>query len=119
MSSFLLRKQTQELLTFGCIRLNANKMSVPVALNNICLLVYNDNIHMIFTGEKLRNFLAMQHHQAIFSKIVKYKELKLQCSVCPNGWNKYDKGKVMFYLEKGIIPSNVKIIAFTKKINCP
>ena len=74
---------------------------------------------MIFKGEKLQNFLSMKHRQAIFSKMVKYEELKLQCSICPNGWNQFDKGKVMFYLEKGIIPSNVKIIAFIIKIYCP
>ena len=120
MSSPLLAKQKQELLTFGYIRSTTNNENIPVELNHLCLQFYNTNIHLIFNKETLtlNKFLSMEHHQAIYSNVMKYKCIDFICSVCPNGWIKAHKGKVMFYLEIKKIPENIKRIIFICKLYC-
>ena len=119
MSQFLPTKRKQEMLTVGYIRSNANNMNVPVALSHLCLAFHNINIHMIFTGAKLKQLLEMENHTAIYSKIMKYKDINFHCSICPNGWHKCDEGNVMFYLEKKSICKDIKSITYTCSMYCP
>ena len=95
-------------------------MTIPMALNDLCLSLYNENIHIIFQSEKMPKFLSMDNHKCIYSKrVIKYKDIELCCSICPNGWTTKDKGKVIFYLERKAIPQNIKSITFICKMACP
>ena len=122
MSSFVRSKLEQELLVYGFIREKTDRVNVniPVALNQQCLLMYDQNISISFPAENIGKFLSMDNHKCIYSKrVIKYKNIEYCCSISPNGWTKQDKGKVIFYLERKSIPSNIKSITFMCKMYCP
>ena len=137
MSSFLATKKQQELLCCGYIRNMGCKSGpltpdTPILINDLCISFYNENIYMLFQQEKVNKFLSMDNHQFIYSKPIKYKTMSFVCSICPNGWNKTEATKVMFYLEfnhnkneskcinnnNNNIPNNIKSLTFITKMFC-
>ena len=119
MSASLPTKARQEILTFGYIRSNADKMNVPVALNHLCLLVYNDNIHMILCKEKLKEFMSMDNGQPLYGNVMKIQGIHFQCILYANGRKKEYQGRVGFVFMIKNIPGNIKNITMSHQMFCP
>eukprot|EP01084_Bolivina_argentea_P127450 225394_1 len=116
--SFLPSKQYQELLTHGYIRINSQQTMPPV-LKHLCLLFYNENFYMNFKDSKLKQFLSMRNRSAICSKTFSIMGFIFYCSICPNGWERSQTGKVLFYLECKSTPTNISNVSIICKMYCP
>ena len=122
MSSFsLLTKQKQEFLAFGYIRINADKINVPISLNYLCSSFHNENIHMIFTGEKLTKFLAIKNHdhEAVFSRTTRYKNFNLRFRIFSRWWHRLNEGRVVFKLDMEQVSEHIESVILILKIYCP
>ena len=61
-------RRQQELLVDGYMR-NNYIANIPIVLIKLCFLFYNDVFYWYFNGNKLKNFLSIQHDKLLKSDI--------------------------------------------------
>ena len=108
MPSFLTKVQ-QDFLFYGYGRKSC-RITMPMALIQLCVLFYNELFHWVFVGEKLKELLSTNNGGEVISKVFRRNGIPFHCSLSPNGWKGDPVSHVAAYLELNKLPLNVECI---------
>ena len=70
----------------------------------------NEAFKWFFKGHEWTQFLNARNGKAIYGPSFNINNIIFKCSVCPNGFKKYESNQVKFWLEIEQIPSNMSIV---------
>ena len=108
-NAVVLTKDQQDFLISGYGRKNC-RISVPVALIQLCILFHNELFYWVFKGKKLKELLLTKNGDAVISKVFRRNGIPFHCSLSPNGWQGDPGGHVAAFLELNELPQNIEYI---------
>ena len=93
-------------------------MMIPVDVIRILLKFFNQIFVWNITAKNWNDLFNTKNGKAYYSEQFDLNNMKFQCSLCPNGWKKKQKGHVQFYLESSSFPDNITSITVFYQLYC-